>query len=72
MLTMWFCVSGTPSFFLLGKNRGFAGPDAFNKLIAEELAAVEASGVPAAEYYQKVVMAGEKQFKARGPKAEAN
>ncbi len=61
-----FRVNATPSFFVNGKSRGYAGPQAFNKLIEEELAAAEKSGIPAGEYYEKVVMAGEKVFKARG------
>lgn len=68
-----FKVSGTPSFFVNGKNTGFAGPEAFTKLIEDELAEVEKSGVAPAEYYEKVVMAGEKQFKSRAStKAEKN
>ena len=60
-----FGVNGTPSFFVNGRFTMFSGPGPLAELIAEELAAVEASGVPAAEYYDKVVMAkGEKQFKS--------
>ena len=61
-----FRVSGTPSFFINGKFAMFSGRGGFKALIDAELKAVEASGVPAAEYYQKVVMEqGEKAFKSR-------
>jgi len=62
-----FGVNGTPSFFVNGKFTMFSSPGAFTALIDKELGEVEASGVPAAEYYQKVVMAqGEKAFKSAG------
>lgn len=60
-----FGVNGTPSFFVNGKFTMFSSPAAFTAMIDKELAEVEASGVPAAEYYQQVVMAkGEKAFKS--------
>lgn len=61
-----FRVSGTPSFFVNGKFTMFSSPAEFVAIIDKELSEVEASGVPAAEYYQQVVMAkGEKSFKSR-------
>lgn len=66
-----FHVSGTPSFFVNGKFTMFSGPGPFKALIDAELAAVEASGVPADQYYQKVVMEkGEKQFKSKKDSAQ--
>lgn len=61
-----FGVNGTPSFFVNGKFTMFQGPEAFEALIKEELAAVAASGVAPEKYYDEVVMAqGEKRFKSR-------
>ncbi len=58
-----FRVSGTPSFFVNGKFTMFSGPAPFKALIDKELEEVAKSGVPAGEYYQKVVMEkGEKKF----------
>jgi protein-disulfide isomerase len=65
-----FGVNGTPSFFVNGKFSMFSGPAAFKKLIDDELVAVKSSGVPAGEYYQKVVM--EKGLKKFRSKADAN
>ncbi|HEY0476208.1 MAG TPA: thioredoxin domain-containing protein [Kofleriaceae bacterium] len=67
-----FHVSATPTFFVNGKFVDGARPkDEFKKLIDEELKNVESSGVPAAQYYDKVVLAkGEKQFRSKmDPKA---
>jgi len=63
-------VNSTPTFFINGKTVAGALPkDAFKKVIDEELAKVEKSGVSGADYYNKVVIAqGEKQFRS---KAEA-
>jgi protein-disulfide isomerase len=60
-----FGVNGTPAFFVNGKYTMFSGPEAFKALIDSELEAVTKSGIPPEEYYQKVVMAGEKKFKSR-------
>jgi len=61
-----FGVSGTPTFFINGKYTMFNGPAPFKAMIDKELAEVEASGVPADQYYQNVVMAkGEKKFKSK-------
>jgi len=62
-----FHVNSTPSFFINGKHLDGALPkEAFKKIIDEQLAMVEKSGVPAGDYYEKVVMAkGEKQFRSK-------
>ena len=56
-----FGVSGTPGFFINGRFLGGAQPlPAFVRLVDEELAKAEAriaAGTPAAEYYERVVMA---------------
>jgi len=60
---MKFHVNGTPSFFINGKFTMFSGPGPFNAEIDKALAAVEKSGVPADQYYQKVVLEkGSKEF----------
>lgn len=60
---MKFHVNGTPSFFINGKFTMFAGPGPFNAEIEKALAEVEKSGVPADQYYQKVVLEkGSKEF----------
>jgi protein-disulfide isomerase len=66
-------VNSTPTFFINGKTVAGALPkDAFKKVIDEELAKVEKSGVPGADYYDKVVLAqGEKQFRSKA-EAKAN
>jgi protein-disulfide isomerase len=60
-------VNSTPSFFINGKPINGALPkDAFKKLIDEQLAMVEKSGVSGGDYYDKVVIAkGEKQFRSK-------
>jgi protein-disulfide isomerase len=60
-------VNSTPSFFINGKPVTGAVPkDAFKKLIDEQLAMIEKSGVSGGEYYDKVVIAkGEKQFRSK-------
>jgi protein-disulfide isomerase len=66
-LSKWH-VNATPGFFINGKDiTGGALPkDVFKRLIDEQLAKVEKSGVPAGEYYDKVVLAqGEKQFRSK-------
>jgi protein-disulfide isomerase len=62
-----FHVNATPSFFINGKHVGGALPkDGFKTIIDEQLKIAEASGVPAADYYNKVVLAkGEKQFRSK-------
>jgi protein-disulfide isomerase len=62
-----FHVNATPTFFVNGKQLGGALPkEGFQQLIDEQLKIVEASGVPAADYYAKVVLAkGEKQFRSK-------
>jgi len=62
-----FHVNATPTFFINGKQLGGALPkEGFEQLIDEQLKVVEASGVPAADYYAKVVLGtGEKQFRSK-------
>jgi protein-disulfide isomerase len=62
-----FHVNATPTFFINGKHVGGALAKAeFKKIIDEQLKIAEASGVPGAEYYEKVVFArGEKQFRSK-------
>jgi len=62
-----FHVNATPSFFINGKVLGGALPkEEFKKVIDEELKLARASGVPGADYYEKVVFAkGEKQFRSK-------
>jgi protein-disulfide isomerase len=65
-------VNATPSFFINGQPINGALPkDEFKRLIDEQLAKVEKSGVSGADYYDKVVLAqGEKQFRSKAePKA---
>jgi protein-disulfide isomerase len=63
-----FHVNATPTFFVNGKLLvgGAMAKAGFRQVIDEELAIVGASGVPAADYYAKVVLArGEKQFRSK-------
>jgi predicted DsbA family dithiol-disulfide isomerase len=62
-----FHVNSTPSFFINGTHIGGALPkESFKQTIDEKLKAVEASGVPCGEYYDKEVMGkGEKQFRSK-------
>jgi protein-disulfide isomerase len=62
-----FHVNATPTFFINGKHVGGALPkEGFKQIIDEQLKKAEASGVPANEYYDKVVLAkGEKQFRSK-------
>jgi protein-disulfide isomerase len=65
-----FGVSATPAFFINGRYVGGAQPpEVFDKLIDEELAKADqaiAAGVPAADYYERVVMTkGAKKVKGR-------
>jgi predicted DsbA family dithiol-disulfide isomerase len=65
-LAKWH-VSGTPFFFINGKTINGALPkEAFKQAIDEKLKIAEASGVPAASYYDKEIMEkGEKQFRSK-------
>jgi protein-disulfide isomerase len=65
-LSKWH-VNSTPTFFINGKDINGALPkEAFKKVIDEELAKVEKSGVSGGDYYDKVVLAqGEKQFRSK-------
>jgi protein-disulfide isomerase len=62
-----FHVDATPTFFINGIHIGGAlDKESFKQLIDERLKIVEASGVPAAEYYAKEVMGkGEKRFRSK-------
>jgi protein-disulfide isomerase len=66
-LARWH-VNATPTFFINGKLISGALPkEELVQLIDAQLKAVEASGVPGADYYQKVVLGkGEKQFRSKG------
>ncbi|HEX3764606.1 MAG TPA: thioredoxin domain-containing protein [Kofleriaceae bacterium] len=60
-------VNATPTFFINGRDINGALPkDAFKRVIDEELAKVEKSGVSGGDYYDKIVLAqGEKQFRSK-------
>ena len=62
-----FHVNSTPTLFVNGTHVGGALPEAtFKQLIDEKLKAFESSGVPAADYYDKEIMAkGEKKFRSK-------
>jgi protein-disulfide isomerase len=61
-----FGINATPSFFVNGKFTMFEGPGEFKAIIDEALKDVAASGVPADQYYQQVVMGqGLKQFRSK-------
>ena len=62
-----FKVNSTPSFFINGIHVGGAlQKEGFKQIIDERLKVVEASGVPAAEYYDKEVMGkGVPQFRSK-------
>jgi hypothetical protein len=62
-----FHVNATPTFFINGKFIGGAlAKEQFKQIIDEQLKIADASGVPAADYYNKVVLAkGEKQFRSK-------
>lgn len=67
-----FGVGGTPAFFVNGKFTMFSSPQAFKQLVDSELAAVASSGVPADQYYAKVVMEqGLKTFRSKKDAADA-
>jgi predicted DsbA family dithiol-disulfide isomerase len=60
-------VNATPSFFINGQHFGWNGePGSFKAAIDEKIKAVESSGVPCGEYYEKEVIGkGEKQFRSK-------
>jgi protein-disulfide isomerase len=62
-----FRVNSTPTFFINGKHvAGALSIAEYKQLIDAQLKVVEASGVPGAEYYDKVVLGkGEKQFRSK-------
>jgi len=62
-----FHVNSTPTFFINGRVVDGALPkEQFKQIIDEELKKVDRSGVPGAQYYDKVVIAkGEKQFRSK-------
>ena len=62
-----FHVNATPTFFINGKTVAGALPkDELKQRIDEQIKIAEASGVPGADYYQKVVLGkGEKQFRSK-------
>jgi protein-disulfide isomerase len=62
-----FHVNSTPTLFINGTHVGGALPEAqFKQLIDQKLKAFESSGVPAAQYYDKEIMAkGEKKFRSK-------
>ncbi len=66
-----FQVNSTPTFFINGIHIGGALPkEAFKQVIDERLKIAEASGVSAAEYYDKEVIAkGVPQFRSKGEAA---
>jgi len=68
-----FKVSGTPGLFINGKFIGGAIPkQAFKQIIDEKLALVDASKVPANEYYAKEIMGkGLHQFRSKRDAAKA-
>jgi protein-disulfide isomerase len=63
-----FRVGSTPSFFINGHySAGAMDIGSFKQIVERELKEAEASGVPASEYYDKVILGkGEKQFRAAG------
>ena len=62
-----FHVDSTPTFFVNGKHiAGAVDKDELKRIIDEQLKLAEQSGVPGAEYYQKVVLGkGEKKFRSK-------
>src|SRR4029077_17532714 len=63
-----FRVGSTPELFINGHySAGAMEIGSFKQIVDRELKIAEASGVSAAEYYDKVIMGkGEKQFRAAG------
>ena len=66
-----FKVNSTPTFYVNGIHVGGALPkEEFKKIIDERIKVAEASGVPAAEYYDKEVLGkGVPQFRSKGEAA---
>jgi protein-disulfide isomerase len=66
-----FKVGGTPAFFINGQFIGGGIPEeAFQKIIDEKLKVVQDSGVPAADYYAKEILAkGEREVVRKRPGA---
>jgi protein-disulfide isomerase len=62
-----FHVDGTPTFFINGTEiPGGMSKSSFQQIIDEKLKLVASSGVPAGDYYTKVVLAkGEKKFRSK-------
>ena len=62
-----FNVDGTPTFIINGLYiSGGMDKDSLRKLVDERLRAAEASGVPAAQYYDREILAkGEKKFRSK-------
>ena len=62
-----FNVDSTPTLFVNGTEvSGAQDESTFQQLIDQKLAAVQASGVPAGQYYDKVIMTkGEKKFRSK-------
>lgn len=62
-----FHVNSTPSFFVNGMHVGGALPkEQFKSMIDDKIKAVEASGTPCGDYYEKeVVGKGEHQFRSK-------
>lgn len=61
-----FGVNGTPSFFINGTHSGAMDKAGFQRVIDGKLKEVDASGVPPADYYDRVIMKdGEKKFRSK-------
>jgi predicted DsbA family dithiol-disulfide isomerase len=60
-------VSGTPAFFINGEFVGGGIPkDAFKQIIDKKLKTFEAAGVPAEQYYEKVILGtGDKTLRSK-------
>jgi protein-disulfide isomerase len=65
-LAKWH-VNSTPSFFMNGAPFRWTGaPESFKEAIDVQIKAVEASGIPCGEFYDKSVMTkGEKKFRSK-------
>jgi protein-disulfide isomerase len=62
-----FNIDGTPTFIINGQYMtGGMDKDSLRKIIDERLRVAEASGVPAAQYYDREILAkGEKKFRSK-------
>lgn len=66
-----FGVNATPTLFVNGQFADLSSGD-LKTLVDKKLADAKASGVPAADYYQKVIMTGETEFRsANQPKPKS-